>query len=194
MSSEQSLVLDKDRHLKWRALDPLERVLMVLCGVMLFAFSTSVVLDIMTRTIGRPWLWLQEVTSTFFIYGIFIGTAAATRRNDHLFLTAIADALHGKPKLVVQAVIQLVMIAVAAMMIYFGYVNFLRGFESFRMPSMTPIASLYAAIPLSGILVALFAVEQLVNGLMHGFDPPPSPEAAEPPGRDIPPPPAGAAL
>jgi TRAP-type C4-dicarboxylate transport system permease small subunit len=189
-----SLVLARQRHLKWAALDRLEYGLMVVCGLTLLVFSTSVLFDILTRIAGRPWLWLQEVTSTFFIYGIFIGTAAATRRNDHLFLTAIADALHGKPKLVVQAVIQLVMIAVAAMMIYFGYVNFLRGFESFRMPSMTPIASLYAAIPLSGILVALFAIEQLVNGLMHGFDPPPSPEAAEPPGRDIPPPPAGVAL
>jgi hypothetical protein len=37
------------------------------------------------------------------------------------------------------------------------------------MPSMTPLASLYAAIPLSGTLIALFTVEQLVNGLRHGF-------------------------
>jgi TRAP-type C4-dicarboxylate transport system permease small subunit len=38
------------------------------------------------------------------------------------------------------------------------------------MPSMTPIASLYAAIPLSGALIALFTVEQLINGMRHGFD------------------------
>ena len=49
-------------------------------------------------------------------------------------------------------------------MIYFGYLNFLDGFKSLRMPSMTPMSSLYAAIPLSGILVALFTVEQIVNG------------------------------
>jgi len=55
-------------------------------------------------------------------------------------------------------------------MIYFGFINFLQGFGSFRMPSMTPIASLYAAIPLSGMLVALFTIEQLVNGWRHGFE------------------------
>jgi TRAP-type C4-dicarboxylate transport system permease small subunit len=38
------------------------------------------------------------------------------------------------------------------------------------MPSMTPIASLYAAIPLSGALIALFAFEQLVNGWKNGFE------------------------
>ena len=59
---------------------------MLFSGLMLLGFSTSVVLDIVTRTIGKPWLWLQEVTMTFFVYGIFIGSATATRRNDHLYL------------------------------------------------------------------------------------------------------------
>jgi len=174
--SADGLILQRQRHLKWRALDGLERILMWLCGVALFGFTTSVILDIATRTIGRPWLWLQEVTSTFFIYGIFIGAAVATRRNDHLYLTAIAEALHGRARLVVEVIIRLVILAVALALVYFGYINFLRGFGSFRMPSMTPIASLYAAIPLSGVLIALFAIEQLVNGLRNGFDVPDEPE------------------
>ena len=52
----------------------------------------------------------------------------------------------------------------------FGWQNFLTGFGSFRMPSMLPIAYLYAPIPLCGALVALFSLEQIVNGLRHGFD------------------------
>ena len=43
-----------DRHLKWRALDPLERVLMVLCGVCLAGFTSTRVLDVVTREIGHP--------------------------------------------------------------------------------------------------------------------------------------------
>ena len=101
MTVAERLVLKRQRHLKWRALDPLETVLMMLCGLLLFGFCTTVILDIVTREIGRPWLWLQEVTSTFFIYAIFIGAAVATRRNDHLYLTAISDALHGTPRLIV---------------------------------------------------------------------------------------------
>ena len=68
-------------------------------------------------------------------------------------------------------------LGVAFAMIYYGYLNFLDGFKSLRMPSMTPIATLYAAIPLSGVFVALFTLEQMVNGLKHGFiDPNGSPE------------------
>lgn len=33
MAGFDSLVLQEQRHLKWRALDPLENVLMILCGV-----------------------------------------------------------------------------------------------------------------------------------------------------------------
>jgi TRAP-type C4-dicarboxylate transport system permease small subunit len=170
MAEDRSLVLPRQRQLKWRSLDWLEAVLMVLCGVTLFGFSTSVVCDIVTREIGHPWLWLQEVTSTFFVYGIFIGAAVATRRNDHLYLAAVGDSLTGWPRLAIEVMIRLVVIAVGLFLTWFGYVNFLRGFASFRMPSMTPIASLYAAIPISGALIALFAFEQLVNGCRKGFE------------------------
>jgi TRAP-type C4-dicarboxylate transport system permease small subunit len=170
MADDRSLVLEKQRRLKWRALDRLEAVLMVLCGLTLGCFSTSVVCDIVTRTIGHPWLWLQEVTSTFFIYGVFIGAAVATRRNDHLFLAAVGDSFTGRPRLAIETAIRLVVITVGLFLTYFGYINFLRGFSSFRMPSMTPIASLYAAIPISGALIALFAFEQLVNGWRNGFE------------------------
>jgi len=170
MAVTDRLVSRRHSHLKWQALDVLELALMGLCGILLFAFCSTVVFDIVTRTIGRPWLWLQEVTSTLFIYAIFFGAAVATRRNDHLYLTAIAEGLHGRSRIAVEIVTRLVVLGVAISFIYLGYLNFLRGFSSFRMPSLTPIASLYAAIPMCGVFVALFAIEQIVNGLRNGFE------------------------
>jgi TRAP-type C4-dicarboxylate transport system permease small subunit len=173
-----SLVQQSHRHLKWRALDGLERVLMLLCGVAIIGFTVTVICDVVTRTLGRPWLWLQEVTMTFFIYGVFIGTAAATRRNDHLYLAALAESMSGRKRVAFETFNRLVMLAVAGAMVYYGYLNFLDGFRSLRMPSMTPLASLYAAIPLCGALVALFTVEQLVNGWKNGFAEPAAQEPA----------------
>ena len=180
MGIGDKLLLNRQRHLKWRALDGLEIILMIVCGLTLFGFSLSVTLDILTRTLGYPWLWLQEVTSTLFIYGIFVGAAVATRRNDHLYLTAFADALRGTPRLIAELIIRGTVLTVAVCLVYFGYLNYLRGFGSFRLPSGTPIASLYAAIPLSGALIALFTIEQLVNGCRHGFDHPEPPEETGP--------------
>jgi TRAP-type C4-dicarboxylate transport system permease small subunit len=176
MTIADKLVLQRQHHLKWRAFDRLELVLMMVCGALCFGFSLSVMFDIVTRTIGHPWLWLQEVTSTLFIYAIFIGAAVATRRNDHLYLTAISESLRGTPRTIVEIIIRIVVLGVAFCLIWFGYINYLRGFGSFRLPSGTPIASLYAAIPFSGVLIALFTVEQLVNGIRNGFDHPESEE------------------
>ena len=182
MTIADKLVLQRQHHLKWPAFDRLELILMMVCGLLCFGFTLSVMFDIVTRTIGHPWLWLQEVTSTLFIYAIFIGAAVATRRNDHLYLTAISEALHGTPRLIVEIIIRLVVMGVAFCLIWFGYINYLRGFGSFRLPSGTPIASLYAVIPLSAILIALFTVEQLVNGIRNGFDhPEPEEELIIPP-------------
>jgi TRAP-type C4-dicarboxylate transport system permease small subunit len=169
MKRFDALVLQEQRHLKWRALDPLENILMVLCGIAITGFSLVVLADIITRTLGHPLFWAQETMMSFFIYGIFAGVAAATRRNDHLYLAVLAESLSGNKRLFFEIFNRGVVLAVALCMIYFGYLNFLDGFKSLRMPSMTPMATLYVAIPISGALVALFTIEQMVNGWRHGF-------------------------
>ena len=128
---------------------------MVLCGVAITGFSIVVLCDVVTRAIGHPLFWAQEVTMTFFIYGIFFGVAAATRRNDHLYLAVLAELMTGSRRLFFEMFNRGVVLVVALCMIYFGYLNFLDGFKSLRMPSMTPMATLYAAIPICGLLVAL---------------------------------------
>ncbi len=163
------IVQQSGRHLKWQSLDGLEFALMVLCGVCLAGFTASVFADVVTREIGRPWLWLQEVSSAFFTYGIFCGTAVAVRRNDHLFLTAVTEAMRGRVRVVFEVVNRAVVLVVGAAMVVFGWQNFIAGFGSFRMPSMTPIAYLYWPIPVCGALVVLFTVEQIANGLTRGF-------------------------
>jgi TRAP-type transport system small permease protein len=167
--SERSLVLDRHRHLKWKALDPIEAVLMVLCGVSIAGFTLSVLCDVVTRTIGYPWLWLQQVTTGFFAYGVFIGMAAATRRLDHLFLSEITKRLPTAARTALELFNRAVVFAVALAMVWYGYKNFLLDLGSFRMPSMIPLGTYTIIVPLSGVLIALFAVEQAVNGWRKGF-------------------------
>ena len=58
-------------------------------------------------------------------------------------------------------------------MVWFGYKNFLLDLGSFRMPSMIPLGTYTGGRAGGGALIALFAVEQLVNGWRRGF---PGPE------------------
>jgi TRAP-type C4-dicarboxylate transport system permease small subunit len=158
------------RHLKWPLLDPLERGLMVLCALLLLGFTLVEIADVASRNLHRPWLNANEFAAGFFVWGVFLGMGVAVRRDQHFRLTAIAATLRGRRRTLVETFNRLVILAVAVSMIVFGYRNYLTGYGSFLMPSLTPIAVLYAAIPVGGVLVALFTVEELVNGWRHGFE------------------------
>ena len=169
------LISPHQRHLKWDWCDTIEAAVMILCGIAIAGFTITVFFDVTSRTLGRPWLWLQEVTTHFFVYGIFLGTAAATRRNDHLYLSAVVESFTGGARIFFEVFTRVTVLAVASCLVVFGTENFIHGFGSVRMPSLTPEASLTVAIPVCGLLVALFTLEQLINGLRNGF-PSPVPE------------------
>lgn len=169
---QRSLVLRRHRHLKWTALDPLEALLMILCGVSITGFTLSVFFDVATRELGAPWLWLQQVTTGFFAWGVFIGMAVATRRNDHLYLVEITKRLSGPKRSFMEIFNRVVVLAVAMAMIVFGYQNYLHDMGSYRMPSLIPLSVYTASVPISGALIALFCIEQLVNGWRNGFEGP----------------------
>jgi TRAP-type C4-dicarboxylate transport system permease small subunit len=167
-----SLVINRHRHLKWPSLDPLEGVLMALCGISIAGFTLSVLCDVLTREIGYPWLWLQQVTTGFFAWGVFIGAAVATRRIDHLNLVEITKRMHGSKRTFIEVFNRAVVLVIGVFMIVFGIQNGMNDLGSFRMPSLIPLTYYTASVPLCGVLIVLFCVEQIVNGWHNGFEGP----------------------
>ena len=172
MADYRALILQRHRHLKWKAFDWLEAVLMILCGVCISMFTLAVFCDVVTRTLGAPWLWLQQVTTAFFAWGVFIGMAAATRRNDHFYLTEITKRMTGSPRSAIEVANRLIVLIVAVLLVWFGWKNAILDLGSYRMPSLIPLTVYTGIVPIVGILIALFTIEQLVNGWRHGFEGP----------------------
>jgi len=172
MADFRALILQRHRQLKWKAFDWLEAGLMILCGVCITMFTLAVFLDVLTRTIGTPWLWLQQVTTAFFAWGVFVGMAAATRRNDHFYLTEITKRMTGAPRQAIEIVNRLVVLVVAVLLIWCGTQNALLDLGSYRMPSLIPLTVYTAIVPIAGVLIFLFTLEQLICGWQHGFEGP----------------------
>jgi len=168
----RTLVIQRHRHLKWKALDSLEATLMVICGVCIGGFTLCVFLDVLTRTIGHPWLWLQQATTAFFAWGAFVGMAAATRRNDHIYLAEITKRMRGANRTAIETLNRLVVLAVAGFMAWFGLKNAILDLGSFRMPWLIPLAVYTGVVPIAGVLIMLFSVEQIVNGVGGGYEGP----------------------
>jgi TRAP-type C4-dicarboxylate transport system permease small subunit len=172
LAARPPLVMARHRHLKWKALDPLEHVLMVFCGLSIAGFTFSVFIDVVTRELGVAVLWLQLATTGFFAWGVFIGMATATRRMDHLNLVEITKGMSGPSRTFMEVANRLVILAVALCMLVFGIQNFMNDLGSFRAPSLIPLATYTASVPIAGALIVLFCVEQLVNGWRNGFEGP----------------------
>ena len=79
--------------------------------------------DVVTRTIGAPWLWLQQVTTAFFAWGVFIGMAAATRRKDHFYLTEITKRMTGAPRIAIEIANRVIVLIVAVLLVWCGWQN-----------------------------------------------------------------------
>lgn len=166
----RTVVSGRERHLKWRVLDPIERVLMWLSGLLLATFTITVLLDVVTRSIGSPINSLQEITLGAFVWGVFVGGSVAVRRNEHFQLAAAAQSLRGGKRALIETFNHLAILGACLFLMYFGYFNFLQGFGNFLQPSGTPLAVITAAIPVAGVLMTLFTVERLVNGWRNGFE------------------------
>ena len=164
MADFRALILQRHRQLKWKAFDVLEAGLMILCGVCITMFTLAVFLDVLTRSIGAPWLWLQQVTTAFFAWGVFVGMAAATRRNDHFYLTEITKRMTGAPRSTIEIANRLIVLVVAVLLIWCGTQNAILDLGSYRMPSLIPLTVYTAIVPVAGVLIFLFTIEQLVCG------------------------------
>ena len=57
-------------------------------------------------------------------------------------------------------------------MVVFGIQNFLHDMGSFRAPSLIPLATYTASVPIAGVLIVLFSIEQIINGWRNGFEGP----------------------
>jgi TRAP-type C4-dicarboxylate transport system permease small subunit len=75
----------------------------------------------------------------------------------------------GAPRNTIEIVNRLIVLAVSLVIIWCGTQNALLDLGSYRMPSLIPLTVYTAIVPIAGVLVALFCIEQLVNGWKNGF-------------------------
>ena len=166
------LVLQEQRHLKWRVLDPIENMLMVLCGICHHGIQRAGSLR-HRHPRDRPSVAMaaRNDDGLFHLRNVYRRRRRDATQRPSLSRGACRIDERQQAVFFSRCSIASSCCASAFCMVYFGYLNVLDGFKSLRMPSMTPIAYLYIAIPICGALVALFTIEQMVNGWRKGFPP-----------------------
>lgn len=140
------------------------------CLFLMVVLSVDIFLGVFSRyVLVRTFTWYDEIARACFVWIVFLGAAAGVRRHAHFRLHLAVDRLPPRTRQVAELFGFVVVLAFAAVLIRQGWT-----FVELGRFQQTPVIGLskawiYAAIPVGGSLMALFALPPLLQGLRDLF-------------------------
>ena len=146
--------------------DVIERVLLWLVTVVFVAFICVVVLQVVGRNLLRSLtlLWVTDVALMMFIWSVYLGSALAVRRNVH-YIIELVPAKQRRTNAILDIVAALLVFVVLYVFVFVG-VEYLENAAT-RVSLAIGLSQVYfyLAIPVSGVAMALFLAEVLIERL-----------------------------
>ncbi len=137
----------------------LQKIIVALAVTMLLALALQV---FMRFVMGQALSWSEELALGCFSWVMLLSIALGVRHSIHVRMDLLIDRL---PPMLRHRANQIIWLVIAALgfVIAWSGVNYVR--DSFGTTSAAigyPIAWLYASAPVSGILIAIFALEHIM--------------------------------
>jgi len=154
--------LEKGGFLMLKWLDKLEEIFISLT---LLAANLLVVVNVIIRAFGHGTMWSEELIRYMVIWVTFIGISYCVRVGGHISIELIPDLLKGKSKVILESIIYLTSFIFSVLLtwysVQFVHTNYLYGQQS---PALEiPIFLIYLVIPISGGLMTLRYVTQMIE-------------------------------
>jgi TRAP-type C4-dicarboxylate transport system permease small subunit len=149
----------------------LERPIALLAGLvdlLIVAAGTALVAIVFYNVVSRYVLgsdlaWSTDLATCLLVWTSFLGAAAAMRRHAHLEVVEIVAVLPPRPRRWLELGTRLVVIAALLFLVVYGAQISLTNMGE-RMSALNwPIGTLYAACPVSALLMLVFALQQTVR-------------------------------
>lgn len=109
--------------------------------------------------------WTEPVTLVLLSTAMGLGAASGVHTKRHFGFSLLADALGAGPKKFADAISPLVIAAIGAVMAYWGGVLLLDGWDIHMAGAPIPQSLPYLPLSLGGLLMAVFALNQLAQAL-----------------------------
>ncbi len=144
----------------------IDKILEVICaGILAATVLIAFIAVIFRYVIGSALSWSFEASLALLTYLTFLGCYLAMRKNSHLKVEVLVTKLPAAPQMLVFAFNQIIVFAIAAIMVIYGARQVLLFHDQTTLVMELPKSLLYAAIPLSGLLMGLQAVMELMSGI-----------------------------
>lgn len=136
------------------------------CLLLMVALSVDILLGVFSRyVLVRTFTWYDEVARAAFVWMVFLGAAAGVRRQAHFRLHLAVDRLPARAQHAVEVFGLLVVIGFGAVLVQQGSALVELGrFQQTPVMGM-PKSWIYAAMPVGGVLMGLFALPPLWRAL-----------------------------
>lgn len=158
----------------------LDRALSGACVVLFTLLVLVVVWQVITRQIlHSPSAWTDEVSRYLFVWVGFFATALVFSERGHLAVDVLARLLPAPGRRVLGVVIQLAVIVFALLLLVYGGIRALSGAWGQHLQSIPfTLGQMYVVMPITGVLIAFYALTDLVGIARGTVDP--FPEDADP--------------
>lgn len=129
--------------------------------IVLFVVAFSVI-------IGRIFFdasmgWSQDVIRLCFTYIIYLGAAYCVREKGRLNVDFVLGMMKPQVRKAVEFVINIVLLAFFAFIVYYGFQFAATGASQKSPYLMLPMTYYYYGVPISGILMFYYMLEQLID-------------------------------
>lgn len=148
-----------------QALDRLTALLRGLIVALAITMLVALALQIFMRfVVGQALSWSEELALASFSWSMLLAIALGVREAIHVRMDLLVDCL---PAPLQDGVERLVSLAVAGLGLFIAWAGINYVIDSLGTTSAAigyPIAYLYASAPVSGVLMAVFALERAILG------------------------------
>lgn len=145
----------------------LEKIAVVLITFFTCMLMIALVWQVVSRyVINVPSIWTEEIGRYSFINMVMLGAAVGVKRNSHFGVTFLTDTLRGKVKdYYMRFVVNvLILICSVAITCYGAAFTWRFGFTRVSPTFLTPMAYAFVILPISGALMACFALHNIFFG------------------------------
>lgn len=150
------------------------RLIATLSVTVFVVLVVDVLWGVFTRyALGQQASWSEEIARLLLVWLSMLGTALAYGERSHLGVDVLLKALTGPARWIATLAIYLLVLAFSVgVMVYGGTSLFLERLDAGQVMSTLPIykAWMYFAIPVSGIMMTIFAVDDIRLTLRQAID------------------------
>lgn len=143
----------------------IEKLSLFVGFILLSVFIIVVLVKVVVRNyLSIPMMWADEVAVICFIWTVFLGAAVAVRQKRHYTVDLAPHKI--KLNLSFDLIAHIIVLLLIYFMIFHGYTFMKMGFSRFSTALTIPLAYTFAAIPVSGLFMFLFTVEQFIKDII----------------------------